>query len=163
MRNSSSLCLPSCTSIFIYLFVPSFPGSSVGKGSACSAGDLGSINGLGRSPGEGNGKPLQYSCLENLMDRGACGLQTMWSKRGGHDWTTKTSCSWYKGEFGHMCLNTCVPKCCHSVDIIYVYEHKCTHMHTHPDGLLVRPCTFRWTHRYIHTCTRIPTRCMDVT
>ena len=39
--------------------------------SACKAGDLGSIPGLGRSPGEGNGNPLQYSCLENPMDRGA--------------------------------------------------------------------------------------------
>ena len=41
------------------------------KKSACSAGDLGSIPGLGRSPGEGNGNPLQYPCLENLMDRAA--------------------------------------------------------------------------------------------
>ena len=48
-----------------------FPGSSAGKESACNAGDLGSIPGLGRSPGEGNGNPLQYSCLENAMDRGA--------------------------------------------------------------------------------------------
>ena len=47
-----------------------FPCSSVGKESACSAGDMGSIPGSGRSPGEGNGNPLQYSCLENLMDRG---------------------------------------------------------------------------------------------
>ena len=38
---------------------------------ACNAGDLGSIPGSGRSPGEGNGNPLQYSCLENSMDRGA--------------------------------------------------------------------------------------------
>ena len=38
---------------------------------ACNVGDLGLISGLGRSPGEGNGNPLQYSCLENLMDRGA--------------------------------------------------------------------------------------------
>ena len=45
--------------------------SSVGKESACSAGGLGSIPGSGRSPGEGNGNPLQYSCLENPMDRGA--------------------------------------------------------------------------------------------
>ena len=45
--------------------------SSVGKESACSAGDLGLIPGLGRSLGEGNGDPLQYPCLENLMDRGA--------------------------------------------------------------------------------------------
>ena len=44
---------------------------SVGKESTCSVGDLGSIPGLGRPPGEGNGYPLQYSCLENYMDRGA--------------------------------------------------------------------------------------------
>ena len=43
---------------------------SDGRESACNAGDLGSIPGLGRSPGEGNGNPLQYSCLENPMDRG---------------------------------------------------------------------------------------------
>ena len=42
-----------------------------GKESACQAGDAGLIPGLGRSPGEGNGNPLQYSCLENPMDRGA--------------------------------------------------------------------------------------------
>ena len=47
-----------------------FPGGSDGKASAYNAGDLGSIPGLGRSPGEGNGNPLQYSCLENLMDGG---------------------------------------------------------------------------------------------
>ena len=47
------------------------PGGSEGKASACNVGDLGSIPGLGRSPGEGNGNPLQYSCLENPMDRGA--------------------------------------------------------------------------------------------
>ena len=49
-----------------------FPGSLDGKESACNAGDLGLIPGLGRSPGEGNGNPFQYSCLENPMDRGAC-------------------------------------------------------------------------------------------
>ena len=48
-----------------------FPSGSDGKESACNAGDLGSIPELGRSPGEGNGNPLQYSCLENAMDRGA--------------------------------------------------------------------------------------------
>ena len=48
-----------------------FPDKSYGKESACNAGDSGSIPGLGRSPGEWNGNPLQYSCLENLMDRGA--------------------------------------------------------------------------------------------
>ena len=48
-----------------------FPGDSVGKESACNAGHPDSIPELGRSPGEGNGNPLQYSCLENPMDRGA--------------------------------------------------------------------------------------------
>ena len=49
-----------------------FPGGSNGKESARDAGYMGLIPGLRRSPGEGNGYPLQYSCLENLMDRGAC-------------------------------------------------------------------------------------------
>ena len=48
-----------------------FPDGSERKESACNAGDPGSILGLGKSPGEGNGKLLQYSCLENLMDRKA--------------------------------------------------------------------------------------------
>ena len=49
-----------------------FPGSAVVKNlSACDAGDVGSVSDLGRSPGEGNGKTLQYSCLGNPMDRGA--------------------------------------------------------------------------------------------
>ena len=52
----------------VFLDVPS---GSDGKESACNAGDLASISGSGRSPGEGNGNPLQYSCLENPTDRGA--------------------------------------------------------------------------------------------
>ena len=48
-----------------------FPGGSDSKVSVCNAGDLGSIPGSGRSPGEGKGNPLQYSCLESPMDRGA--------------------------------------------------------------------------------------------
>ena len=50
---------------------PTFPGRSEVKAPACNAGDLGLIPGSGRFPGEGNGNPLQYSCLENPMDRGA--------------------------------------------------------------------------------------------
>ena len=48
-----------------------FPGGSDGKVSVYNAGDLGSIPGSGRTPGEGNGNPLQYYCLENPLDRGA--------------------------------------------------------------------------------------------
>ena len=55
---------------FAILTFEGFPGGSDGKASACNEGDPGSIPGLGRSPGEGNGNPLQYSCLENPMDRG---------------------------------------------------------------------------------------------
>ena len=51
--------------------ISGFPESSVGKESACSEGDLGSIPGWGRSPGGGNSNPLQYSCLKNPVDRGA--------------------------------------------------------------------------------------------
>ena len=50
-----------------------FPGGSDSKESACNAGDLGLIPGLGRFPRGGHGSPLQYSCLENPMDRGAWG------------------------------------------------------------------------------------------
>ena len=48
-----------------------FPGCSGGKETTCNAGDSSSIPGSGRSPGEGNGSPLQYSCLESPMDKGA--------------------------------------------------------------------------------------------
>ena len=53
------------------MFVKDFPGGSDGKVSAYNVGDPGLIPGSGRSSGEGNGKPLQYSCLENPLDRGA--------------------------------------------------------------------------------------------
>ena len=59
------------------------PRASDGKESACNPRDLGLIPRLGRSSGEGNGYPLQYSCLKNPMDRGV--LQSMGSKRVGHD------------------------------------------------------------------------------
>ena len=54
------------------------------KNLACSAGDPGSTPGSGKSPGEENDYPLQYSCLENPMDRGTWGLQSMGSQRVGH-------------------------------------------------------------------------------
>ena len=65
-------------------FSVGFPGSSVSKESSCSAGDQGSIPGSGRSPGKGNGNPLQYPCLENSMDRRAwqaavCGVTKSWA------------------------------------------------------------------------------------
>ena len=68
--------LPQCELWFLLLLfddpvsLEGFPGGSDGKASIRNAGEPGSIPGLGRSPGEGNGNPLQYSCLENPMDRG---------------------------------------------------------------------------------------------
>ena len=59
-----------------------FPGGSDGKASVYSVGDLGSIPGSGRFPGEGNGNPLQYSCLENPMDGVAwCPLLCLWGRK----------------------------------------------------------------------------------
>ena len=55
-----------------------FPGGSGGKETACYVGDPASIPGSGRSPGEGYGYPLQYSCLENPMDKGAWGATGHW-------------------------------------------------------------------------------------
>ena len=60
------------------------PGGSEGKESACSARDPDSIPGSGRSPGEGHGNPLQYSCLEDPMDGGACILA--WTEEPGRLW-----------------------------------------------------------------------------
>ena len=64
-----------------------FPGGSDGKQSACNEGDPGSIPGLGRSTGEGNNKPLQYSYLENSMDRGSwkVGYRPWGSQRVEHN------------------------------------------------------------------------------
>ena len=69
--------------------VKGFPRSSVGKDSACRASDPGSFPGLGRSPGEGNSNPPQYSCLENPMDRGAWWATVHGVARVGHDLATK--------------------------------------------------------------------------
>ena len=67
LRKSRIFCLITLRQ----LTVVGFPGSLDGKASAYNAGDLGSIPGSGRSPGDGSGNPLQYLCLENPMDQGA--------------------------------------------------------------------------------------------
>ena len=81
MYDSNGQCHPFLLNILPYylnmyfsyhsMLIQGFPGGSDGKASACSVGDPGSIPGLGRSPGEQNGNPLQYSCLENSVDWGA--------------------------------------------------------------------------------------------
>ena len=62
-----------------------YAGGSDGKECACNSGDSDLIPGSGRSPGEGNGHALQYSCLENSTDRGGGGLQSMGSQRVRHE------------------------------------------------------------------------------
>ena len=66
-----------------------FPDGSMVKNLPANAGDLDSIPGSGRSPGEGNGKPLQYSCLENPMDKGAWWTTVHGVARVGHNLATK--------------------------------------------------------------------------
>ena len=66
-----------------------FPRGSVGKESACNAAEVGLIPGLGRSPGEGSGNPLQYSCLGNPMDRAAWWATVHGVARVRHDLVTK--------------------------------------------------------------------------
>ena len=78
----------------------SFPGGSDGKASACNAGDLGSIPGSGRSPGEGNGNPLQHSCLDNPMDRGAWRATVHGVTRFRHDLATKPPPHLYETKRG---------------------------------------------------------------
>ena len=77
------------TSFLSFLEILGFPGGSDGKESACNAGDLSLIPGLGRSPGEGHGNPLQCSCLENPIDRGAWQATVHGVARVGHDLVTK--------------------------------------------------------------------------
>ena len=74
----------------MYLFIYwGFPGGLDGKVSACNAGDLGSIPGWERSPGEGNGNPFQYSCLKNPMDRGVHGVAESQTRMSDFTFTIK--------------------------------------------------------------------------
>ena len=70
MQSAIHYCLERVVSPTKEKKVLGFPGGSVVKNPPANAGDMGSIPGSGRSPGVGNGNPLQYSCLENSMDRG---------------------------------------------------------------------------------------------
>ena len=76
-----------------------FPGGSDSKASACNVGDLGLIPGSGRSPGEGNGNTLQYSCLKIPWTKEHGRLQSMGSQKVRHDWATSHSYNWYNWGF----------------------------------------------------------------
>ena len=94
-----------------------FPGGSDDKASACNAGDLGSIPGLGRSPGEENGNPLQYSCLENPMDRGAWwatahGVAKSWTRLSDFTHTHIVDVCMFDGGSVCMCGVCVCPSVC---------------------------------------------------
>ena len=78
INSNSAQCIRS-------VCVMGFPSGSDSEESACNAGDSGSVPELGRSPGEGNSYPLQYSCLENSMDRGARWTTVHGLTKAGHD------------------------------------------------------------------------------
>ena len=85
------------TNFLVYkrLYTMSFPGSSDSKETACDTGNPSSIPGLGRSPGEGNGHPLQYSCLENSMDRGTW-QATVHRVTKSQTWLSNTNIIYYR-------------------------------------------------------------------
>ena len=84
-----------------YLIMQSFPGGSEDKASACDAGGPGSIPGWGRSPGEGNGNPLQYSCLENPVERGAWQATV---HRVAKSWTQLSDFTFFLSKYLHNTL-----------------------------------------------------------
>ena len=74
----------------VWLSLSGFPGGSDGKDTAFNVGHASSIPESGTFPAEGEGNPLQYSCLGNPMEEESGGLQSMGLQRVGHDWTTNT-------------------------------------------------------------------------
>ena len=102
--------------IYTYVYVyMGFPSGSDGKASTCNAADLGSIPGPGRSPGEEIGYPLQYSCLENLMNR-----KVWWARVHG---VTK---SWTQLSNQHLCVCVCIYIYVLYIYICFIHTHICT-------------------------------------
>ena len=102
------------------------PGGSDGKEPACNAGDLGSIPGLGRSPGGGHGNPLQSFLLrESPRTEEPGGLESMKLQRVEHDWATKHSAHVHT----HTRTDMCTHMCAHTH--ARAYTHTLSHTHTH--------------------------------
>ena len=87
------------------LFIQGVPGGLEGRVSTCNAGDPGSIPELGRSPGEGNGNPLQYSCLENPMDGGAHGVAESDTTEGLHFYFSLSIIIYFKNRKFLLCFS----------------------------------------------------------
>ena len=138
------MCVCVCVCIFPIL---GFPCSSVGKESACNAGAPGSISRSERSPGEGNGNPLQYSCLENPMDREAWQATVYGVTRVGHDLATKPTPHIYHPSWishthpilpgQHRVLSWAL--CSHYL----FYTQQCIYVKPSLPPSLLRPCVHR--------------------
>ena len=98
LNEEHNISYSLCQITFESTVIMGFPHSSVSKESACSAGNPHSIPESGRSPGEENGNPLQYSSLENPMDRGAWWATVHGVTRVGHDLVTKPPPQWLGGK-----------------------------------------------------------------
>ena len=121
-----SICLSICLSIYLSIYIYIFPGGSVVKNLPANAGDVGDLDlipGSERSPGRENGKPLQHSCLDNPMDRGA--WQPMVSQKVRHN-RVQVQCVCvhahheffiYSSMAGHLCYF-------HILATNYCSEHK---------------------------------------
>ena len=125
-----------------------FPSGSAGKESTCNAGDtgdVGSIPGLGRSPGGGSGNHLQYSCLENSMDRGAWWAMVRGSQRVRQDWVTNAKTCfmavWYFlccRSVTQSCPTLCDPMNCSTPGFSVLHqlpELSQTHVHRVSDAI----------------------------
>ena len=129
LQKESVLSISFIFKIYFYFLLEYwFPRWLSDKYPPTNARDSGSIPGLGRSPGEGNGNPLQYSCLDNPMDRGAWGLQPMGSQRVGCDWAhTCTHAHTHVRVRTHTAdLQCCVSFTCTAKWVSYIY----TYMHS---------------------------------
>ena len=104
-----------------------FPGGLPSKKSTCNVGDLGSIPGLGRSPGEGNSNSFQYSCLENSIDRGARGATVHGATK-----------SWTRLSDLPMCV--CVRTFCCTV-YVHIHVHTLMSVNYMPDRNAMEPCS----------------------
>ena len=109
-----------CLYFSIPKLVQGLPCSSDGKESVCNAGDPGLIPGWARSSGEGNGTPLQYSCLENPMDREPWRLQSMGFQRVAHNWATSTTTKLAQMEFWDRRRGRCA--CAQSLSRVRLYK-----------------------------------------
>ena len=123
----SSLAQAASLKLFCLLLL-GFPGGSNGKESVCNAGDLDWIPGPGRSPGEGNGNPLQYSCLENSMDRGVLwaiihGVTKSWTWLS--DWQAHIRICIFIYLYMHILLTMLKEKKCRFND----YQIICSFLH----------------------------------